>query len=357
MSSPSPPPHSSHLPSQEEGDTEARDPQGPAAAAAAAAAAGPRRGLRYLRGFGNSLESEALPGALPVGRNNPRAVPYGLYAEQVSGTAFTAPRHENRRTWLYRVQPGVVCGLVGEGKGQGENGGDDDKFPRWFGGCDPADCRPCTDPCRWKPLALPPPSSPPSSTPPPSDFCSGMRLVCTSGPDPSISIYMYACADSMQKTHLCNTDGDFLIVPQLSDLRVVTEAGRLDVRPGEICVVPRGVVFQVRVAAAGRGADQSSNNDDEDPPAATARGYVLEVNKGHFALPELGPIVSRALGMRRRMRCLLSLVLSIDCSVASFCSFDRDRTGWRTPATLSTRWRGACRIPTSTGPRTRSCTR
>jgi homogentisate 1,2-dioxygenase len=291
-----------HLPSQEEGDTETRDPQGPAAASAAAA--GPRRGLRYLRGFGNSLESEALPGALPVGRNNPRAVPYGLYAEQVSGTAFTAPRHENRRTWLYRVQPGVVCGLVREGRGGGENGGgdddddDDDKLHRWFGGCDPADCRPCTDPCRWKPLALPPPSST-STAPPPSDFCSGMRLVCTSGPDPSISIYMYACTDSMQRTHLCNTDGDFLIVPQLSDLRVVTEAGRLEVRPGEICVVPRGVVFQVRVAAAGRGQDQRGN-DDEDPPAAMARGYVLEVNKGHFALPELGPIVRRVVNVRHR---------------------------------------------------------
>ncbi|KOX80035.1 Homogentisate 1,2-dioxygenase, partial [Melipona quadrifasciata] len=66
--------------------------------------------LQYLTGFGNefSSEDERCPGALPVGQNNPQRCPYGLYAEQLSGTSFTAPRFRNRRSWLYRVRPSVV---------------------------------------------------------------------------------------------------------------------------------------------------------------------------------------------------------------------------------------------------------
>ena len=63
---------------------------------------------RYLSGFGNEFATEALPGALPVGQNSPQRAPYGLYAEQLSGTAFTAPRGANRRSWLYRIRPAAV---------------------------------------------------------------------------------------------------------------------------------------------------------------------------------------------------------------------------------------------------------
>ena len=63
---------------------------------------------RYLSGFGNEFATEALEGALPVGRNSPQRCPYGLYAEQLSGTAFTAPRADNRRSWLYRIRPSAM---------------------------------------------------------------------------------------------------------------------------------------------------------------------------------------------------------------------------------------------------------
>ncbi|HCN73102.1 MAG TPA: homogentisate 1,2-dioxygenase, partial [Pusillimonas sp.] len=63
--------------------------------------------LGYLTGFGNDFATEALPGTLPVGRNSPQGVAHGLYAEQISGTAFTAPRDANRRSWVYRIRPGA----------------------------------------------------------------------------------------------------------------------------------------------------------------------------------------------------------------------------------------------------------
>ena len=61
----------------------------------------------YMSGFGNAFESEALPGALPIGRNSPQKCSYGLYAEQISGSPFTAPRASNERSWLYRIRPTV----------------------------------------------------------------------------------------------------------------------------------------------------------------------------------------------------------------------------------------------------------
>src|SRR6202521_5535094 len=67
----------------------------------------PEAAPTYMSGFGNSFETEALPGALPIGRNSPQKVNYGLYAEQLSGSPFTAPQATNQRSWLYRVRPGV----------------------------------------------------------------------------------------------------------------------------------------------------------------------------------------------------------------------------------------------------------
>ena len=66
--------------------------------------------LSYHTGFGNEFASEAIAGALPIGRNSPQQAPLGLYAEQVSGTAFTAPRAKNRRSWLYRIRPTALSG-------------------------------------------------------------------------------------------------------------------------------------------------------------------------------------------------------------------------------------------------------
>src|ERR1039458_8317355 len=64
--------------------------------------------IRYQSGFGNEFATEALQGALPVGQNAPQKHPLGLYTEQFSGTAFTAPRAVNRRTWTYRIRPSVT---------------------------------------------------------------------------------------------------------------------------------------------------------------------------------------------------------------------------------------------------------
>ena len=217
-------------------------------------------GVDYQTGFGNAFESECLKGALPKGRNNPRLVPYNLYAEQLSGTAFTAPRQENRRTWLYRIQPSVVVGMAETSEG-------------FFGGVKPSECQPTVDPLRWKP-----PQALANNAL--VDFVQGMQLVCTAG-EPSVksglAIYIYQCNISMKDRHLVNADGDFLVVPQEGALQIITEVGVLRAQPTEIVVLPRGMVFSVQIL--------------QD----NARGYVLEVYSNHFQLPELGPIGSNGL--------------------------------------------------------------
>jgi homogentisate 1,2-dioxygenase len=221
-------------------------------------------GLVYLSGFANSFESEVIPGALPKGRNNPRQVPYGTYAEQLSGTAFTAPRAENRRTWLYRIQPSAAMTESAVPLNQ------------VFGGTLPRDCQATVDPLRWKPLAMETGK----------DFISGMKLMCTAG-DPSskhgLSIYMYTMDQDMADRHFYNADGDMLIVPQQGGLEILTEVGRLRLHPKEIAVVPRGIVMQVNLLDA------------------SARGYVLEVFRGAFSLPEMGPIVRSCCLLREKL--------------------------------------------------------
>lgn len=224
--------------------------------------------LQYLSGFGNHFESEALPGSLPKGQNNPRVAPYELYAEQLSGTAFTAPRRENKRAWLYRIRPSVthepfhpldfpVEHLTGE-------------FDR--GVITP-------NQLRWRPFAIPSDSV---------DFVRGLTTVCgagSAGKKDGFAIHVYTASISMDNCCLANADGDMLIVPQQGTLRVTTEFGLLDVAPGEICVVQRGMRFSVGL--------QDTN---------AARGYVLEVFSGHFQLPDLGPIGSNGLADARHFQ-------------------------------------------------------
>jgi homogentisate 1,2-dioxygenase len=240
-------------------------------------------GRLYLSGFGNSFESESLPGALPRGRNNPRQVPFNLYTEQLSGTAFTASRKENRRTWLYRIQPSVT----GVGSAEPVSSVPSSRYPTHFGGVAPEKCRAEINPLRWNPL----PSVEGDSH---TDFISGMHLMCQAG-DPTmksgLAIYMYGCQTSMREnqTHFVNNDGDFLLVPETGRLEIVTELGILTCGPTEIAVVPRGLVFQVNLV-----------HSDDKTSATTARGYVLEVyNATGFQLPELGPIGSNGLANAR----------------------------------------------------------
>ncbi len=219
-------------------------------------------GTHYQSGFGNEFASESLPGALPVGQNSPQRVPYGLYAEQLSGTAFTAPRHQNRRSWLYRIRPAAMhapFALLPEA--------------RLHNRFDEAPATP--NQLRWDPRPLP-------ATP--TDFIEGLFTVAgNGGPEAQagVGIHLYACNRSMQGRYFYDADGELLIVPQHGRLRIATELGVLDVAPLEIALIPRGVRFTVT------------------PPDGSARGYVAENFGMPMRLPELGPIGANALANAR----------------------------------------------------------
>ncbi|XP_012284816.1 homogentisate 1,2-dioxygenase [Orussus abietinus] len=227
-----------------------------------------RDDLKYLTGFGCEFasEDERCPGALPVGQNNPQKCPYGLYAEQLSGTAFTAPRAENRRSWLYRIKPSV-CHEPFE-KLNLENSHlshDWDKI------------EPNPNQLRWKAFDVP------TRQDPEVDFLEGLHTICGTG-NPrlrhGIAIHVYLCNASMKDKAFYNADGDFLIVPQLGALQITTEFGKLRCEPNEICVIQQGMRFSITVFGP-------------------SRGYILEVFDNHFQLPNLGPIGANGLANPR----------------------------------------------------------
>jgi homogentisate 1,2-dioxygenase len=217
-----------------------------------------------MTGFGNHFATEAVEGALPVGRNSPQRVPFGLYAEQLSGTAFTAPRAENHRTWLYRLRPTA-------------------NHPAFRPYAAPTrlrsgpfeDAPPTPNRLRWDPLPLPAE---------PTDFIDGLVTWCGNG-DPAagvgIGVHLYAANRSMERRALFNADGEMLIVPQQGRLSVVTEMGVLPAEPEQIVVIPRGVRFLIEL------------------PDGPARGYVCENYGALFRLPDLGPIGSNGLANPR----------------------------------------------------------
>jgi len=219
--------------------------------------------LRYQSGFGSEFATEALPGALPGGQNSPQRAPYGLYAEQLSGTAFTAPRHANRRSWLYRLRPAVTHGAFGP---------IDSKLLKTAPFAEIA--TPPTQ-LRWDPQPFPTA---------PTDFIEGLVTLAGNGDagmQAGIGIHVYACNRSMQERYFYSADGELLVVPQEGALRIATELGVLDVKPGEIALLPRGLRFQVRL------------------DGAAARGYVCENYGAHLRLPELGPIGANGLANAR----------------------------------------------------------
>lgn len=221
---------------------------------------------RYQNGFSNHLESEAVAGALPIGMNSPQKCPYGLYAEKLSGTAFTAPRHENKQTWLYRVLPSCSHPPYKPSEEKSEAVETTKEKVHYI-----------PNQLRWDPFDHNEAKN--------DDFVSGLRYVGGAG-DPTmksgIGIYIYAAGKSMdEKSAYYSADGDLLIVAQDGDLDIRTEFGWLLVRPMEICVIPRGVKYQVHL------------------PSGSARGYALELYQGHFVLPELGPIGSNGLANAR----------------------------------------------------------
>ena len=219
---------------------------------------------RYQSGFGNEHATEAVPGALPQGRNSPQRAPFDLYPELISGTAFTAPRHENRRTWMYRRQPSVVAGRY---KAYHQ--------PLWTTGGDRGTLL-APEPMRWHPI--------PFEEGVEIDFVDGMRTLAANGDadaQAGVGSLVYLANKSMDRRAFVNADGELLIVPQQGRLVITTELGVLDLRPGEIAVLPRGLVFKVAV------------------PDGPSRGYVCENYGAQFRLPELGPIGSNGLANAR----------------------------------------------------------
>ncbi|WP_245424144.1 homogentisate 1,2-dioxygenase [Methylovirgula sp. 4M-Z18] len=217
-----------------------------------------------MSGFGNGFESEALPGALPVGRNSPQKCPYGLYAEQLSGSPFTAPRVANERSWLYRIRPTV--------KHWGRFAKIDNGYWR---------TAPCVEtempiaPLRWSPVPVPRGKL---------TFLKGIRTITTAGDAAThagMAAHLYFITESMQDEYFYNADGEMMFVAQEGSLRIATEFGIIDIEPCEVAVIPRGVKIRVELLQG------------------PARGYICENYGGAFTLPERGPIGANCLANQR----------------------------------------------------------
>ncbi len=208
----------------------------------------------YLSGFGNHHQTEALPGALPTKQNSPQQCPYGLYAEQLSGSAFTRPRHLNLRSWLYRKQPSVVHA---------------DFVPYHKNLLSPFASEQAPNPMRWSAFSMP------NNT---TDFLDG--LIHLAGNQTTQS-YLYQCNQSMTSTYFSNHDGELLFVPYAGKISLKTEMGVMDLLPGHIGVIPRGIKFKVVLSSD------------------YAAGYLCENQGLPFTLPQLGPLGANSLANPR----------------------------------------------------------
>lgn len=244
----------------------------------------------YMPGFGNDFETEALPGALPQGQNSPQRCAYGLYAEQLSGSPFTAPRGTNERSWLYRIRPSVRH--VARARRI--------DMPLWR-------TAPAADAhdlplaqLRWGPVPIPTE---------PLTFVTGMRTITTAGDvatHSGMAAHVYLATSSMVDDYFYSADGELLVIPQQGGLLFFTEMGRLFVTPGELAVIPRGVKVRVEL------------------PDGPARGYVCENYGAKFTLPDRGPIGANCLANPRDFK----------TPVATF--EDRDA-----PGRLTVKWCGS----------------
>jgi homogentisate 1,2-dioxygenase len=217
----------------------------------------------YLSGFANELASEALPGALPEGQNAPQRHPLGLYTEQISGTPFTAPRAQNRRSWLYRIRPSAAHPAFHPINNSLLRSAPFDEMA------------PPPNRLRWDPLPYPDM---------PADFIDGLVTIGGNGDiglNAGIAVHIYRATRSMECRVFCDADGELLLVPQEGRLLLRTEFGVVEASPGEIAVIPRGVKFMVEL------------------PDGSARGYVCENYGQLLRLPELGPIGANGLANPR----------------------------------------------------------
>ncbi|MCX5383355.1 homogentisate 1,2-dioxygenase [Streptomyces sp. NBC_00083] len=227
-------------------------------------------GLGYSRGFGNEHSSEAVPGALPHGRNAPQRAPLGLYAEQLSGSAFTEPRATNHRSWLYRIRPSAAHPpFTRADNGRIRTAPFSESVP------DP-------NRLRWNPLPEPPAGT---------DWLAGLWTLGGNGDvtqRTGMAVHLYHANSSMESRVFSDADGELLIVPERGGLLLRTELGLLAARPGEVALIPRGVRFRVELLDA------------------SARGYVCENYGRPFELPELGPIGANGLANARDFRAPLA---------------------------------------------------
>ncbi len=217
----------------------------------------------YMSGFGGHFETEAVAGALPEGRNSPQRPAFGLYAEQLSGTSFTMSRAENRRSWLYRMRPSAEHA----------------PYTRYEGAklFSPPLLEVELPPnrMRWDPLEMPSEGV---------DLVDGMVTMLANGSPQSLegcAVHIFRANRDMETRAFFNADGEMLFVPQFGELTLLTEMGRIDVKPGEIALVPRGVRFRALL------------------PEGQARGYVAENYGALLRLPDLGPIGSNGLANPR----------------------------------------------------------
>jgi homogentisate 1,2-dioxygenase len=209
----------------------------------------------YLGGFGNQHSTEALAGALPIGRFSPQKCRYGLYAEKFSSTAFTVPRAANRRTWFYRIRPSVLHGRYERIAGSLVRGA-------------PISVETPPDQMRWNPLPIGEQAT---------DFVDGLVTMAVNGDvydQAGMAVHIYRANRSMHDRFFCNADGELMLVPQQGCIVAYTECGALCVAPGEFLVVPRGMTFRIVL------------------PDGPVRGYVCENYGAAFAIPERGPVGS-----------------------------------------------------------------
>jgi homogentisate 1,2-dioxygenase len=227
--------------------------------------------FQYESGFGNQFVTEAVKGALPVGRNSPQQAPLGLYAEQLSGTAFTQPRAVNQRTWVYRILPSAKHPAFERIDNKNLKATPFDEI------------EPNPNRLRWDPRPLPAEAEQAEQ----QDFIDGLFTVGGNGDIRTrngMAVHLYAANKSMQNRYFVDSDGELLFVPERNAIILHTELGPLRVSPGEIAVVPRGIRFRVEL------------------PDGTARGYLCENFGANFTLPERGPIGANGLANERDFR-------------------------------------------------------
>jgi homogentisate 1,2-dioxygenase len=245
----------------------------------------------YLTGFGNEFATEAVTGALPIGRNSPQKAPLGLYAEQFSGTAFTAPRVHNKRTWTYRIRPSVLHKPFKQIDAKLFQSTPFDQIPT------------TPNQLRWNPIPMPDE---------PTDFVDGITTIAGNGdsfPQIGIGIHIYRCNRDMENRFFYNADAEMLIVPEMSGLTIYTELGVIEVSPGEVCCLPRGLKFRVAIGSTTPSAEAAASHpktggESENPKSEIqnpkcARGYICENYGSQFRLPDLGPIGANGLANAR----------------------------------------------------------